>query len=126
MFYDCAAIRKVSKYRYTAVFLNSAFNEARVSQLLKYSIDAQHVPWHLGVELTKIPPIAFTSLCTRFACVLFVLFCVLLYCLVHASVCISSSEALTSLTSSLQTFIKINPFDQLVTKTYPRLRRFNR
>ena len=44
----------------------------------------------------------------------------------HNSVCISSSEALTSLTSSLQTLIEINSFDQLVTKTYPRLRRFNR
>ena len=57
---------------------------------------------------------------------LFVLFCVLLHCLMHASVCISSSEALTSLTSSQQTLIEINSFDQLVTKTYPRLRRFNR
>ena len=32
----------------------------------------------------------------------------------------------TSLTSSLQTLIEINSFDQLVTKTYPRLCRFNR
>ena len=48
------------------------------------------------------------------------------FCLMHASVCISSSEALTSLTSSLQTLIEINSFDQLVTKTCPRLRRFNR
>ena len=61
-----------------------------------------------------------------FCHVLFVLFCVLLYCLMYASVCISSSEALTSLTSSLQTLIEINSFDQLVTKTYPRLCRFNR
>ena len=30
------------------------------------------------------------------------------------------------LTSSLQTFIEINSVDQLATKTYPRLRRFNR
>ena len=36
------------------------------------------------------------------------------------------SEALTSLISSQQTLIEINPFDQLVTKTYSRLRRFNR
>ena len=50
----------------------------------------------------------------------------LLYCLMHASVYNSSSEALTSLTSSLQTLIEISSFDQLVTKTYPRLRRFNR
>ena len=42
------------------------------------------------------------------------------------STCISSSEAMTSLTSSLQTLIEINSFDQRVTKTYPRLRRFNR
>ena len=61
-----------------------------------------------------------------FCHVLFVLFYVLLYCLMHASVCISSSEALTSLTSSLQTLIEINSFDQLVTKTHPWLRRFNR
>ena len=61
-----------------------------------------------------------------FCHVLFVLFCVLLYCLMHASVCISSSEALTSLTSSQQTLIEINSFDQLVTKTYSRLRRINR
>ena len=61
-----------------------------------------------------------------FCHVLFVLFCVLLYCLMHASVCISSSEALTSLTSSQQALIEINSFDQLVTKTYSRLRRFNR
>ena len=61
-----------------------------------------------------------------FCHVLFVLFCVLPCCLMHASVWISSSEALTSLTSSLQTLIEINSFDQLVTKTYPRLRRFNR
>ena len=40
--------------------------------------------------------------------------------------CISSSEALTSLPSSQQTLIEINSFDQLVTKTYRRLRRFNR
>ena len=49
-----------------------------------------------------------------------------IYCLMHASVGISSSEALTSLTSSLQTLIEINSFDQLVTKTYPRLHRLNR
>ena len=66
------------------------------------------------------------SLFVLFCHVLFVLFCVLLYCLMHASVCISSSEALTSLTSSQHTLIEINSFDQLVTKTYPRLRRFNR
>ena len=35
-------------------------------------------------------------------------------------------ECKTSLTSSLQTLIEINSFDQLVTKTYPRLRRINR
>ena len=61
-----------------------------------------------------------------FCHVLFLLYCALLYCLMHASACISSSEALTSLTSSLQTLIEINSFDQLVTKTYPRLRLFNR
>ena len=61
-----------------------------------------------------------------FCHVLFILFCVLLYCLMHASVCFSYSEALTSLTSSLQALTEINYFDQLVTKTYPRLRRFNR
>ena len=44
----------------------------------------------------------------------------------HASVCISSSEALTTLTSSLQILIEINSLDQLVIKTYPRLRRNNR
>ena len=44
----------------------------------------------------------------------------------HASVYNSSSEALTSLTSSLQTLIQLNSFDQLVTKTCPRLLRFNR
>ena len=59
----------------------------------------------------------FVFLFCLFCHVLFVLFCVLLYCLMHASVCISSSEALTSLTSSLQTLIEINSFDQLVTKT---------
>ena len=58
--------------------------------------------------------------------VLFVLFFVLFYCLMHASVCISSSEALTSLTSTLQTLIEINSFDQLVTKTYPQFRQFIR
>ena len=61
-----------------------------------------------------------------FCHLLFVLFCVLFYYLMHTSVCISSSEALASLSSSLQTLIEINSFDLIVTKTYPRLRRFNR
>ena len=87
--------------------------------------NASKLSYKLGVLVCK---------CFRFACrsfilflfsflfcyVLFVLFCVLLYCSMHASVCISSSEALASLTSSVQTLIEINSFDQLVTKTYPR------
>ena len=92
-----------------------------VNRLLMRCFRARHI---VQVLLFGFPYLYFCFV--LFSHVLFVLFCVLLYCLMHASVCISSSEALTSLTSSQQTLIEINSFDQLVTKTYPRLRRFNR